>query len=241
MITKGTHKPAVRMLVLIVGQKDLKKAHTILETHYSPVQYLCAGEGTARSELMDLLGLGITDKAVFFCPVLKDCVQELFDELSEKLCLHKPNRGCAFTFPITGASSYILKILNSELEEELHQHIHQEEKRMINEAKHSLIMVTINQGYSEEVMEAATAAGSAGGTVLHARRLDSKETMRKWGISVQPEKEMIFLLVDQDKKRDIMKAIGNQCGLMSEAQGIVLSIPVDGVIGFDSAITKPKD
>ncbi|MGM0212928.1 transposase [Enterococcus sp. AZ109] len=238
MTIKGTNKPAVRMLVLIVGQKDLKKAHTILETHYSPVQYLCAGEGTARSELMDLLGLGVSGKAVFFCPILKDCVQELFEELNQKLCLHKPNRGCAFTFPITGASSYILKILNSEMEEELHQHIQQEEKRMIKDAKHSLIMVTVNQGFSEEVMEAANAAGSAGGTVLHARRLDSKETMKKWGISIQPEKEMIFLLVDQDKKRQIMRAIGEQCGLLSEAQGIVLSIPVEDVIGFDSALPK---
>lgn len=52
---------------------------------------------------------------------------------------------------------------------------------MIQEAKHSLLMVTINQGYSEEVMVAATAAGAAGGTVVHARRLDSQETLKNGG------------------------------------------------------------
>lgn len=227
------NKPAIRMLVLIIGHKDTKKAHAIFDAHNAPVQYLCIGEGTATSEVIDVLGLGISEKVILFCPVLKLQVPELFRALAEGLCLHKPNRGCAFTFPISGASSYIKKILASELPKTSQKEHEGEERQMIHEAKHCLLMVTINQGFSEEVMIAATAAGAAGGTVVHARRLDSQETLKKWGISVQPEKEMVYILVEQEKKLAIMKAISEQCGLLSEAQGILMSIPVDGVIGLN--------
>lgn len=231
------NKPAAQMLILIIDQKDKKKAHAIFNAHKTPVQYLCIGEGTATNEVMDYLGLGTSEKALFVCPVLKKCVPDLFDALGEGLCLHKPNRGCAFTVPISGASSYVLKVLDSEMHEKMQKHMEREEKQMIQDAKHSLLMVTINQGFSEEVMTAATEAGAAGGTVLHARRLDSQETMRKWGISIQPEKEMVYILVNQDKKMSIMKAISEQCGLLSEAQGILISIPVDGVIGLNTDTT----
>lgn len=233
-----THnKPAIRMLVLIIGHKDVKRARTILEAHDSPVQYLTIGEGTATNEIMDVLGLGVSEKVLLFCPVLKMQVPDLFEALSDGLCLHKPNRGCAFTFPISGASSYITKMLDSEIYEKVKKRTEREEKLMIQEAKYCLLMVTINQGFSEEVMTVATAAGAAGGTVVHARRLDSQETMKKWGICVQPEKEMIYILVEKDQKMAIMKAIGEQCGLLSEAQGVLMSIPVDGVIGLSTDTT----
>lgn len=228
------NKPSVRMLVLIIGHKDAKKARAILENHGSPVQYLTIGEGTATNEVMDVLGLGVSEKVLLFSPVLKKQVPDLFTALAEGLSLHKPNRGCAFTFPISGASSYIMKMLDSEKFEKVKKHAEREERQMIHEAKHCLLMVTINQGFSEEVMEAATAAGAAGGTVIHARRLDSQETLKKWGICVQPEKEMVYILVEKDKKLAIMKAISAQCGLQSEAQGILISIPVDGVLGLNT-------
>ncbi|MDT2673748.1 transposase [Enterococcus dongliensis] len=230
-----SNKPAIRMLLLIINYKDIKKAHAIFASQKAPAQYLCTGEGTVTNEIIDLLGLGVSEKAILFCPVLKTQMPALFDALTEGLSLHKPNRGCAFTFPISGASAYIMKILtSSELFHEEQKEEKKEEHQMIHETKHSLLIVTINQGFSEEVMTAATTAGAAGGTVVHARRLDSKETMKKWGISIQPEKEMVYILVEQDKKTAIMKAISEQCGLLSQAQGILIAIPVDNVVGLNT-------
>ena len=45
---------------------------------------------------------------------------------------------------------------------------------------------------------------------------------------------MVYILVEKDKKLAIMKAISAQCGLQSEAQGILISIPVDGVLGLNT-------
>ncbi|MBM7712248.1 transposase [Enterococcus xiangfangensis] len=228
------NKSAIRMLVVIVSQKNMAKAHSIFTSQNAPLQYLCIGEGTATNEILDLLGLGISEKAILFCPVLNSQVPDLFKALAEGLSLYKPNRGCAFTFPISGASSYITKILAAKTPETIQKPDEREESQMIHEAKHSLLIVTINRGFSEEVMTAATAAGAGGGTVVHARRLDSQETMKKWGISIQPEKEMVYIIVEQAKKIAIMQAISDQCGLLSDAQGVLLSIPVDGVLGLNT-------
>lgn len=234
----------LRMMMLITGHKDEKKATALLNRFRVPVQYLCRGEGTASSELMDYLGLGSTGKAVLLCVVLKNQVPVLFHAINQELNLKKRGKGIAFTFPVSGVNMFILKLLNEEVQQKIMEHLERSENHMTSEITHSFLMVTINQGYSEEVMAAAREAGATGGTVLQARRLGSEETIKRWGISVQPEKEIIFILTEQEKKHDIMKSIGEKCGIHSNAQGIVISIPVDAVTGLEMtrSLTKvPKD
>lgn len=231
-MNKDQMKTAVRMMVMILNHKDIKKAAAILDQQYIPVQLLTRGEGTASSEILDYLGLGSTDKAIMMSPVLKHQVPEIFKQLTFALNLDRPNRGIAFTFPVSGASQFILKLYDEEVREKIIEQIERSEVQMSNEAKHSLLMVIINQGYSEEVMTAARDAGAAGGTVISAHRLGPEEPMKRWGISIQAEKEMIYILTDREKKHEIMKAIGQKCGLHSDAQGIVLAVPVDAVAGL---------
>ena len=44
---------------------------------------------------------------------------------------------------------------------------------------------------------------------------------------------MVFIVTDNEHKLKIMQAIGQHCGMHSEAKGIVLSMPIDTVIGLD--------
>ena len=80
-------------------------------------------------------------------------------------------------------------------------------------------------------MEAAREAGAGGGTVLHSRHIGNEAINEFWGFSVQEEKEIVLILSDVDKKVEIMKKISESCGMNSEAQGIVMSLPIDSVIG----------
>ena len=54
-----------------------------------------------------------------------------------------------------------------------------------------------------------------------------------WGFSIQEEKEMLFIVTENENKLKIMQAIGEKYGMRSEAKGIVLSLPIDTVIGLD--------
>ena len=51
----------------------------------------------------------------------------------------------------------------------------------------------------------------------------------------QSEKDIVFIVADKENRLDIMKSIGEKCGMHSEAKGILVSLPIDRVIGFESA------
>ena len=57
--------------------------------------------------------------------------------------------------------------------------------------------------------------------------------MKFWKISVQEEREVVIILAQKEDKLAIMQEIGRQCGMHSKAQGIIMSLPVDGIAGLD--------
>ena len=59
---------------------------------------------------------------------------------------------------------------------------------------YSLIFVILNHGSSEEGMDAARAAGAAGGTVLHARGHVSGGVERFFGMTIAPEKDILKIV-----------------------------------------------
>lgn len=59
------------------------------------------------------------------------------------------------------------------------------------------------------------------------------KAMQFWGISLQSEKEIVAILVPKAEKMALMRAIEEHCGMQSEAQGFVLSLPVDDVVGLE--------
>ena len=52
------------------------------------------------------------------------------------------------------------------------------------------------------------------------------------GLGVQEEQELILIVADAEHKLQIMQAIGENCGVHSEAKGVVLSLPIDNAVGL---------
>ena len=75
--------------------------------------------------------------------------------------------------------------------------------------------------------QAVSACGARPGLV------GAEEALSQWGFSLQEEKEAVMILAKAESKLAIMQAICDNCGLQSEAQGIVLSLPVDNVVGLE--------
>ena len=234
-MNKEQQLPGLRLMVLITGNKEAKEAVEIMNEIRLPIHYVCKGEGTATSEILDYLGIGTAEKAVMFSVVPKLHVRELFGILERELKLNRYGKGIVFTVPISGASLFLTRLMDDEHKQQIMDQMERNVNQMTNSITHSLLMVTINQGYSDELMAAAKGAGAMGGTVLHARRVGSDEPLKRWGISIQEEKEIVFILTTKDKKKEIMKAICDNCGLNTEMQGMVTAIPVDAVAGLRDA------
>jgi len=107
---------------------------------------------------------------------------------------------------------------------------------------YEMIMCIVNTGFSETVMDAAREVGARGGTVIHARGTANKEAEQFFHISIQPDKEVVMILVPAKIKDDVMHAIYRNAGLKTEGQGIAFSVPVDEVVGISSApVEQPSD
>lgn len=224
----------LRVLVLITTPKLADKAAEMFRKGAIPVQYEWNAVGTASSEMIDVLGLGSPDKSVLMSFIPKPFADEMLKKFKKKLKLGTVNSGIAFTLPLSGANNLLVQMME-----------HLDEKEIINikrevgikmaDIKYSLIAAVVNQGYSENVMDAARAAGANGGTVVPSRRIGSEQAMGFWGMSIQNEKDMVFIVASSENKLKIMQAIGEKCGMHSEAKGIVVSLPIDSVIGFETA------
>lgn len=100
------------------------------------------------------------------------------------------------------------------------------------EFEYEMICCIVNTGYSEAVMDAAREFGARGGTVLHARGTANPEAETFFRITVQPEKEMVMILVPAKLKDDILHALYKAVGLNTPGQGIAFSLPVDRAVGL---------
>ncbi len=100
------------------------------------------------------------------------------------------------------------------------------------ERDYDLIITIVNHGDSDIVMDAAKQAGATGGTVLTGRGLGTKEAEKFFGITIQPEKEVVLIVIKREYKKAIMQSICKTAGLSSEASGITFSLPIDDVIGL---------
>ena len=180
------------------------------------------GEGTASREVLNLLGLEASEKAVLFCVAPRS--PQMIRQASRDLWLDVPGQGILMTIPVNSIGGVTAK--------EYLLHEQEGEDAMEQEITHDLIVIITNQGCTDLVMEAAQGAGATGGTVLHAKGIGTEMVQRFFGVSIASEQEMVFILSRSDAKNAIMRAIMAKAGLQSPAQSLVFSLPVNDVAGL---------
>lgn len=226
-----TESYPLRALMLIASPKLADRAEGLFHREGAPVLHRCHAVGTANSEMQDILGLGGIDKSMLIAIMPKPAAEGLLRTLYKELGLGQPGSGIVCTLPLTGANAVLFRMLAG-IAGGGSPAVKKEENGTM-EYKHMLIAAVVNQGYSEQVMDAARAAGAAGGSVLHSRHIvgDGVDTSF-WGLNVQEEKEIILIIAGSEGKLPIMKAIGEACGMRTKAQGLVVSLPLESVLGL---------
>ena len=228
-MSNAQQKTPLRILMLITTHNLGDKAEKVFQKEQMPLRYRFNAEGTASSEIMDMLGLGSIDKCVLISVVRKDQAEPVLKKLKAQLQMTSVNSGIAFTIPLNGVNNMILHLLNQGEQEKSNS----TEKDGMNmaEATHGLITAIVNRGFSGDVMNAARNAGATGGTVVHSHQMGSVEASALWGADGE-EKELVMILADAERRVAIMQAISEKCGMHSEAKGLVLSMPIDSVTGI---------
>ena len=220
-----------RMLVLIATPKLADKAADLFARHDLPVQFRLNAEGTASSDILDTLGLGGVDKCLLLSTLPRAVGKRLLRLLHTELRLDAAGSGIAFTMPLTGASNLVLRMMDATGEKQESLSTGKGDTTMVENA-YTLICAAVDRGFGGDAMDAARAAGAGGGTIVHSRSIESSEATGFWGLSMQEEKELVLILAPLDEKISIMRAITEKCGMHSKAKGLVVSLPIDEVMGI---------
>lgn len=101
--------------------------------------------------------------------------------------------------------------------------------------KYELVLCVVNSGFAGDVMDAAREAGARGGTIIRGRGTAAKEAEEYFHITVQPEKDVVMIVVGEDIKDGVLSAVYKKAGLGTRGQGIAFSIPVLDAVGLGDA------
>ncbi|MBP5225613.1 MAG: P-II family nitrogen regulator [Lachnospiraceae bacterium] len=107
--------------------------------------------------------------------------------------------------------------------------------------KYEAIFCVVNAGFSDNVMAAARKAGAGGGTILKGRGAAPREAEEIFKITIQPEKEIVMILVGADIKDRVLRAIYDEAGLGSAGQGIAFSLPIERAVGLSDYAKKETE
>jgi nitrogen regulatory protein PII len=81
-------------------------------------------------------------------------------------------------------------------------------------------------------MDAAINAGARGGTILRGKGNSIYERYSFWGIEIEPEKDMVLIIVPSGIKKAVLSAINEEIHLKNPNSGIAFTLPVSDVIGL---------
>ena len=213
--------------VLIVERQRLTAALEAYKKNLIPLHLVTLGRGTASNELMDMLGMDDAQKGVGFSVMTEEKWKAVKKSLVRDLKIDVPGTGIAFTVPLSSVGGKTaLRLLTQNMDFTL------KEESVLKETKYELIVAFCEQGYSEQVMDAAKLAGAGGGTVIRSKGTGVQSTEKFMGISLANEKDTILIVTRTEKKNAIMTSILKNAGPDSRAKGVCFSLPVTDTAGM---------
>ena len=209
----------LEMLVVIVEHNKASKVLHLADEKGVTASVAMLGRGTASRTIFDYLGLNDKKKAVLMLFGKTEEITDLADYLVEKLEMDKPNHGIAYiesAFNVFGTED------NANGSENI--------KR--GENMYNAIYTIVEKGNADDVIEAAQKAGSRGGTVMHARGSGSEEARKVFNMLIEPEKEIVLIISEEAKTKDIVESIRKETQIEEEGKGIIFITNVEATYGL---------
>ncbi|MBU5425278.1 P-II family nitrogen regulator [Tissierella pigra] len=94
------------------------------------------------------------------------------------------------------------------------------------------IVAVVERGKADKVVESAKKAGANGATIFYGRGTGESEVKKFLSIHVEASKEIILILTEVDKYKNIMKAMVEAGELKKPGTGIIFTVPVNNLIGL---------
>jgi len=182
------------------------------------------GRKISANHLAVALGIGNTTVDIL-CILVEDDSKNKIVEAIVKCCENeKPNFGVL----ISAEADCLVKTGS----------VTEGEGMMVNNGSHELITVILNIGYADDAMAAARKAGAGGGTVINARGTAREDDAQFFGMHIVPEKEMLLIVVEKEKKMAVLESIRTLECLSEPGSGIAFCAGADDFTLLGKKIDK---
>ncbi|MDU3176746.1 transcriptional regulator [Anaerococcus sp.] len=166
------------------------------------------GYGSAGESIQSKLKVNKIKKEIVMAILDDENAKIAMDELEEKLV--KINTGVAFT---------------SQLE-------YKGESNLQNESNYQALYVIVDRHEGQKAVAIAQENGAKGATLIHGRGSAKEVKSILLNMNVEPEKDIVIMLVKNDIAENIKDAIYDKMNLDKENKGIIYSLPVMEVRGL---------
>lgn len=186
------------------------------------------GRGTATSEIMDILGLGSSEKDILISYATTSAAKRLMYQLNNDLRGAVRTSGIAFDLKLTALNNLVGAVINYKTENA--RKGEDTSMELESTGKNSLILITCSRGSTEAVMETAKKAGARGGTVCKARWTGVEDMEQSYDVKLSEEREIVAIVVPNEIRNSVMEAVNEKHGLRSDSQGMLCSLAVDHMV-----------
>ncbi|MBQ6429675.1 MAG: P-II family nitrogen regulator [Acidaminococcaceae bacterium] len=222
-------------MMTITSRDMLPKFLEAFDKNNLPIGFVSLGYGTAKDDILDMLGLVRSEKAVGMTVVTGAGWEEAKWYLRKKMYIDVPDTGISFIIPMSSiGGKRELAFLTAG------QNYRKGEESVMKDTTMELLVVVSNQGHNDLVMDAARGAGAYGGTVIHARGTGMNQAELFFGVSLASEKDLTFIVTKKSQRNAIMSAIMKDAGMETPAQSIVFSLPVTDAVGLNTGDEDTK-
>lgn len=211
------------MLLSIVERDKGKKLIEELKRINVPVNFQCVGYGTAPTEMMDIFGLGTNDKDIIISLGNELIVKDMMANFGSKFESHSKYGGLMVIFKLSAVNRILAEVLSFNK----NKITDGGDGSMKNEHHNNLIVISVNEGYSADVMQVARKAGATGGTVIKGRLADVEQFIPVTKSEPDSEREMIFILAPLETGQKIMEEVNKEFGMNSVANGLTFALPTE--------------
>lgn len=189
-----------------LGSKILKTA----KHHGVHGGTITIAKGTMQNKIWDYIGLSDIRKEILYMVADKKTANEALEIMNQEYKFDKPDHGIAFTTSICaaiGTRSYKSDYVKSERGEDI--------------TMYQVITSIVDKGKAEDVVDAATKAGSKGGTIINGRGSSIHETSKLFSMDIEPEKEIVIILSEISMTGAIVASIREILNIDEPGKGII--------------------
>lgn len=166
------------------------------------------GYGTANNTILNTLHADKIKKEIVMALLNEQEAKKILDDINEEVS--KSNTAIAFTSPIDYKGELNLKF----------------------DIEYVAMYVIVDRQLGQDAVNIAQANGAKGATLVHARGAGREVKSILMHMNIEPEKDIVIMLVKKELMEPIRNAIYNEMNLGDENKGIIYTLPVMEVRGL---------